>query len=140
MKNSGFTLIEILVTVAIVAILASVAWPSYTSYMQRSRITEATNALSTLRVQLEQYYQDNKDYGSTAAACGNNIGTASGQAFDLSCNWGATGDNQHYTVTARGKGIVNGFIYTIDQDNNRTTTFPGRSAQNCWLLKPGELC
>ncbi|MGE5649003.1 MAG: type IV pilin protein, partial [Bacillota bacterium] len=61
-RKSGFTLIELMVTVAVVAIIAAVAMPSYRDYVIRGKIPQATNNLSTLRAQLEQYYQDNQTY------------------------------------------------------------------------------
>ncbi len=59
---SGFTLIEMMITVAIVAILASVALPSYSEYVLRSKTEEATSGLAELRVRMEQYFQDNRKY------------------------------------------------------------------------------
>ena len=60
----GFTLIEVMITVAIVAILAAVAVPQYTRYIQRGNLVEATNALAEYRVRMEQFYQDNGSYGA----------------------------------------------------------------------------
>ena len=144
-RKTGFTLIELLITIAIIGILTAIAFPSYTSYIQRSRIAEATNQLATMRVQLEQYYQDNRNYGSTAAACGNNIGTLDGESFSFSCNSGTIATNQGYLVTATGKASrgMSGFAFTIDQDNtHQTTAFPGASGlpRNCWIVRPGDAC
>ena len=61
-SNSGFTLIEVMITVAIIAILAAIAVPSYNEYVQRARITEATSALSDMRNKMEQYFQDNRTW------------------------------------------------------------------------------
>ena len=61
-SNSGFTLIEVMITVAIVAILGAIAVPSYNEYVQRARITEATSALSDMRNKMEQYFQDNRTW------------------------------------------------------------------------------
>src|SRR5579864_6901524 len=58
----GFKLIELMITVAIVAILAAIALPSYRDYVLRGQITQATNALSTLRANMERQYQDNRQY------------------------------------------------------------------------------
>ncbi|QEL64199.1 type IV pilus assembly protein PilE [Oryzomicrobium terrae] len=145
MRRTGFTLIELLITIAIIGILASVAYPAYTSYVQRGRIAEAMNQLATMRVQLEQYYQDNRNYGSTAAACGNNIGTLDGDAFTFSCNYGTVATNQGFLITATGKAGrgMNGFTFTIDQDNARqTTAFPNASGlpRNCWMSRAGDTC
>ncbi len=64
----GFTLIEMLITVAIVAILAAVALPSYIDYVTRSKIVEATSGLSDMRVRLEQYFLDNRQYPTACVA------------------------------------------------------------------------
>lgn len=143
MKSSGLTLIELMVAVAIIGILAAVALPAYTQYVQRGRIAEATAQLSTARVQLEQYYQDNKNYGSTATTCGNALGISSGDAFDFTCRWGSTSSNQSFLLTATGKGSMAGFAFTLDHDNARSTTaFPGVNVLPlaCWISKKGEAC
>ncbi len=62
--QKGFTLIELLVVVAIIAILASVAMPLYTDYVIRSKTSEATSTLATMRVQMEQSFQDNRTYAN----------------------------------------------------------------------------
>src|SRR5688572_27140949 len=98
-----------MIVVAIIAILSAIALPGYMQHLQRSRIVEATSQLATYRVKLEQYYQDNKNYGSTAAVCGNSIGTATGEAFNFSCNWGAGATNQSFQITATGKDSMAGF-------------------------------
>ncbi|NMG73187.1 prepilin-type N-terminal cleavage/methylation domain-containing protein [Aromatoleum diolicum] len=138
----GFTLIELMIAVVVVAILAAIAIPSYSEYIRRSRITEATNELATLRIRLEQYYQDNRNYGSTASSCG--VGVASTDSFVFSCsNNGA--DSQQFLATATGKGAVGmaGFSFTVDHNNNRqTTAFPGASGLplNCWITRQGGTC
>lgn len=140
-RISGFTLIEIMIVVAIVAILASVAFPSYQDYVRRSRITEVTNELSTLRMRLEQYYQDNRNYGSTAAVCG--IPAPSSESFDFACTNGG-GSNQTFVATATGKADrgMSGYTFTIDQDNyRRTTAFPGAAVPlDCWITSKGDSC
>ncbi len=140
----GFTLIELMIAVAIIGILAGIAYPSYTEHVRRGRITEMTNELSTMRVRLEQFYQDNRNYGSTGAACGNNIGTKNGTAFTFSCNNGG-GSAQNFVITATGNAAVgmNGYTFTIDETNTRrTTAFPGAAGLPlaCWISKKGETC
>src|SRR5882757_8592570 len=111
-STRGFTLIELMVVVAIVAILSAIAVPAYTRYVQRGDLVEATQALSQYRVQMEQYYQDNANYG-TSPACGT---TAPGLVnFVLTCVSANTG--QTYTATATGRNQIAGFTYTITQGN-----------------------
>ncbi len=124
-NSSGFTLIEILVAVAIVGILAAIAIPAYSKYVQRGDLVEATQALSSFRVQMEQYYQDNASYGA-AGACGNagppqNPPIPTLQNFTLTCASQNNGQTYTATATAKATSPVNGFIYTIDQSNNQST-------------------
>ncbi len=59
---AGFTLIEVMITVAVVAILAAVALPQYFDYVTRSRLVEAKTSLVDMRTRLEQYFLDNRTY------------------------------------------------------------------------------
>jgi len=67
-RGAGFTLIELMITVAVVAILAAIAYPSYLSQIQKSRRTDAKTALLDLATREERYFSINNAYASTAAA------------------------------------------------------------------------
>jgi len=143
--QKGFTLVELMIAVVIVSILAAIALPAYSNYVTRGKIPEATSNLSGTRVQLEQYYQDNRSYGSTAGNCGVAMPAAPKVTnFTFSCNWGAGGTNQTYLITATGIGSMAGFTYTIDNGNNKQTTAApagwGPTSTTCWITKQGGAC
>ena len=61
-KAKGFTLIELMITVAIVAILASVALPSYTSYIARAKRADARTQLVQVAQFMQRFYTANDQY------------------------------------------------------------------------------
>jgi type IV pilus assembly protein PilE len=67
---SGFTLIEVMITVAIVAILAAIAYPNYSNYIRRSHRADATAALLRLAAAQEKFYVQNNTYATSATAAG----------------------------------------------------------------------
>ena len=142
-RLGGFTLIEVMVVVAIIGILAAVALPAYQDYVRRGQIQDGTSALASLRVKLEQFYQDNRTYtGATCGNCGINGGCNATKYFTYTC---ATPAGQTATLTATGIGPVNGFVFTIDENGNRRTTgVPAGWSQpnpnDCWITKKGGQC
>ena len=58
----GFTLIELMIVVAIVGLLAAVAYPNYQNYTREARRTDAQNTLLTLSNNLEKHFSDNNTY------------------------------------------------------------------------------
>lgn len=146
-RATGFTLIEVMIVVAIIAILASVAMPAYTDYVRRGATQEAFTTLADLRIRLEQHYQDNRAYGPTAATTcrneGNNALTISGNKyFDIDCTTSNSGQN--YTLTATGKtgSVVAGYEYTLNDTGAKgTTQYAGQTVtSSCWALKSASDC
>lgn len=134
--NSGFTLIELMITVAIVGILASIAIPSYSDYVRRGKVAEATSTLADLRVKMEQYFQDNRTYaGSTHCAP-----AAGAKYFTYACSVAAAATV--YTITATGVAAqgMSGYSYTINQNNVKTSVVLGGVGATCWILTKGESC
>lgn len=124
----GFSLIELMVTVAIAGLLVSIALPSYRDYVRRGDIQEALAALSSGRIGLEQYFLDNRTYE------GGPCPTAAGR-FALSCETSA----ETYLITATGADLVDGFIYTIDESGLRSSQGPWGSG-SCWIDRHGTAC
>lgn len=70
-KHTGFSLMELLITITIIGILAAIAYPAYTDYLNRTRRSDARVALMNLATYLEHYYTENNSYtGATVAGLG----------------------------------------------------------------------
>jgi type IV pilus assembly protein PilE len=143
MKSAkGFTLVEVLIVIAIIGILASIAIPSYTNYVIRGKLVDASTQLASARVQLEQFFQDYRAYNAS------NGGTppcpSPTRYFTFTCNNTPT----TYTITAasnlnQGLGSNAGdYTYTIDYNNLKTTVmFAGQTlGAQCWIMKQGDSC
>lgn len=70
MKNkcSGFTLVELMIVVAIIGILASVAYPSYVQYVKKAQCADGLNALLLFAGRMEEFYLNNDSYVDARAA------------------------------------------------------------------------
>jgi type IV pilus assembly protein PilE len=135
-RQAGFSLIELMVVVAIVGILGAVALPAYTNYVLQSTIPDATSTLSARRVLMEQYFQDNRTYaGADAAGAPGLCDAGTSSLYDFSCS--VAPDATVYTLQATGKGKAAGFSFTVDQDNAKTSSGPSgwSSGANCWIMK-----
>lgn len=145
-QQHGFTIIELMIAVAIIAILAAVALPAYNDYIQRSKLSEAFSALSDFRVRMEQFYQDNRRYdGAGLNGCG--AAAPNSKYFTFGCAPDAVVPSQTYVITATGvanEGLTN-FVYTLNEKNVRATTTLGtgwNGAPNpaCWVRRKDGTC
>ncbi len=64
-RRSGFSLVELMIAVAIIAILASIAFPSYTRYVQQTRRAAVMANMGEMAQWLERWYSKNNQYPST---------------------------------------------------------------------------
>jgi type IV pilus assembly protein PilE len=137
----GFSLIELMIALAIAAIIAAVAIPGYRDHMLRAHIPEATSTLSALAMRLEQHYQDNQAY-SNVNGCAITMPTDDFFTFECAANDGG----QSFLLKASGKstGAMADFVFTLDQNGNAMTTkLPaawGRAPFNCWINKRSSTC
>ncbi len=138
--QKGFTLIEIMIVVAIIGILAAIAIPQYQDYVLRANIQEATSALGDFRTRMEQSYQDNRTYAGAAGAGGCAVvDPVATLRWQFTCAPAAVG--QQFVATATGISTMNQFRYTIDQANNRisdvNTRWGGYTNQPRWITSKG---
>jgi type IV pilus assembly protein PilE len=137
----GFSLIELMIALAIATIIAAIAIPGYRDYMMRARIPEATSTLSALAMRLEQHYQDHHGYGDKNG-CG--VAMPADEFFTFQCAPQHSGQSFLLTASGKGKGEMSEFTFTLDQNGNaKTIQLPeawGTTPTNCWIAKRGATC
>ncbi len=151
MKNKGFTLIEVLITVAIIGILSAIVLPNYRDHVMRGQLAEGRERAEDFRLRVTQAFQTARTYAGAGAGCviGNPLNTP---AFSFVC--APTGGGTGFIITATGVAAtsVAGFIYTTDDGNARTSTVPGTAPAHwqslpagnaawpaaCWITRPGQ--
>lgn len=117
-NHAGFSMIELMVALAVVAMLVAVAMPSYTAFVKRSERTDGTKALAQLANQQEQYYVANQSYANnisdlpmTALTEGGNyrLSVVSGNAAAYVLQADPAGTGTSGTLATDGKLRINSF-------------------------------
>jgi len=145
-KLRGFTLIEVMITVAIVGILASIALPMYFETVTRSKIIDGTTKLGNFKDLMDRYYPTNNatyvnPRGSAICGIPDPVVNLTADYFAIRCI-GAS--DTGYTITATGipsRGM-GGFFYTVTQTGAKTSTGPAgwSPGAGCWALRKDGSC
>ena len=130
----GFSLVELMVVVAIAGVLTAIALPKYNEYVIRTKLTAAFAGLGGVQLSAEEYWQGGRTYA------GYNRQPANSSNFSYAVS-GTSASG--YTVTATGLGSLAGFTYTINQNGERGTTGVPSGwtlTASCWVDRRNGSC
>lgn len=126
-KQQGFSLTELMITLAIVGILAAIAYPSYTNHVRKSRRNMAAACVQENAQYLERWRTSRMTYvGATAQACSEEIEPFYDVELDID-------DASTFTVTAEPTGAQASDkcgTLSLDEKGNRESS--GEDASECW--------
>lgn len=126
----GFTLIELMIVVAIIGILAAVAIPAYSDYIARSQLSEA---LSLMEAGKSPYGEFFAERGVWPTAPGSVMGTTSGRFTLNITQTAAAGSSLTLTATMKGAGSVNPSI------TSKTLTLSTTDGAKTWSCNAGTV-
>jgi prepilin-type N-terminal cleavage/methylation domain len=130
-RARGFTLVEVMITVAIVGILAAIALPSYRDHIRTSRRSEAQAYLMNVAARQQQFLIDSRSYAAALATIGIAIPTNVNAAYDVTLVT-AAGPPPTFVLTATPKPGTDQVeekcgVLAIDQTGGKTA-----SLTSCW--------
>lgn len=129
---TGFTLLELLITVAIIGVLATIAYPSYTDFVKRSNRTEGQRELLHIAGLMEQYFLDNRTYTTDLKKLGFSSSTVYTDS-ELYSITATAGDANVFTLTATAQGsqASDTDCKTMTLTNTGAKT-PSPTTHDCW--------
>lgn len=134
--KTGFTIIELLIVVAVIGILAGVALPVYSNHTKEVKLAEVPNIVGLARNIAETHFGDSRSFGG--APC-EKAGLPGGD-WRASCETSATS----YNVVVVGGGVMSGFSFKETmagaQSSTVPTAFSTRNGSSCFILTKGGGC
>lgn len=137
--SAGFTLIEVMIVVAIIGILAAIAYPSYDEYVKRGNRTEGQALLSEAAARQERFFAQNNRYVTTAADIGKlqlrgtNGTTVTSDTGKYTLSVGTANGDGGYTLTATQQfsDTACGNL-TLTALGTKGRSGSGKTIQDCW--------
>ncbi len=135
-KSKGFSIIELVVVMAMLGVLAAIAVPSFTAYVARGHRSEARSAALESAQWMHRFRTERGGYGNAAAefpAAMRQVNVNGRQVYDLAV--ASTADGFTITVTPTATGPMNGDVCaSITIDNTGALGFTGNGARRdiCW--------
>ena len=129
----GFTLIELMIVVAVIGILAAIAYPSYTAYVARGHRAEAKQGLLELAQFMERTYTENNTYNVAGIALPFTTMPKNGTTVYAMGLPAVTANSYTLTATATGTMAADACgDFSIDQTGAQTVANGTETAANCW--------
>lgn len=133
--HRGFTLIEIMIAVAIVGILAAIAYPSYQQHVLKSWRTNAASCLLELANRMERRYTGSSSYEGAEPESECITEGSMGDRYSFGYLEGATLDRTNFTIRAEPTGVQTNDkcgTLTINQWGQKGVVGGSETAESCW--------